>query len=68
MELLDAAGNVIPSYSRNESDPLYHDATAAEPTWSGKPQALDSIIGKTIRPRFCLRSAELYSFRSTATG
>lgn len=67
LELLDADGNVIPGYSRDESDPLYRDAIAGEPTWSGKPQDLDAMIGKTVRLRFCLRSAELYSFRSTAT-
>ena len=37
---------------------------AGIPSWSDQPQELDSLIGKTIRLRFFLRQAEIYSFQS----
>lgn len=64
-EILDADGNVLSAYSREDSVPLYRDATDAEPTWSDRPQSLGFLAGRTIALRFLLRSAEVYSFRAS---
>lgn len=62
-EILATDGSVMPGYSRDESNPLYRDATAADLTWGEDSARLDTLTGQTIAVRFLLRSAELYAFR-----
>jgi hypothetical protein len=74
VEVLDEDGNVVPGYSRAESVPLYRDAWrsellerngwGSEPTWSNRPQDLDTLIGKRVALRFLLRNAEIFAFRA----
>lgn len=62
--VLNEAGHAFPEYSRKYSDPIERDSVAVTPTWSDKPQDLDSLIGKKIRLRFFMRQADLYSFKA----
>lgn len=62
--VLNEAGQALPGYSRQNSDPIERDSVTATPIWSGKPQYLDSLIGKKIRLRFFMRQANLYSFKA----
>ncbi len=62
--ILDEDGDEIPGYENAASDVLAGDFPAGIPSWSDQPQELDSLIGKTIRLRFFLRQAEIYSFQS----
>ena len=64
LEVLDAAGAVIPGYARDQCGPLFGDAVRYEPTWSDAPQNLDALIGQRIALRFLLRSADLFAFRT----
>lgn len=62
--ILDETGQPLPGLSRTENDPIVTDVVAGEPTWSGRSQDLQHVIGKRIRLRFFLREAEIYSFRA----
>ncbi|MFN0172983.1 MAG: hypothetical protein ACKV22_41930 [Bryobacteraceae bacterium] len=62
-ELLDENGP-IPGYTYAESSLLNGDSLEGEPSWSGKPQNLDGLIGKKIRLQFYVRHADLFSFRA----
>ena len=64
--VLDKDGQEIPGYEQSESDILAGDFPAGVPSWSDKPQNLDPLIGQTIRLRFFLRQAEIFSFRSVS--
>jgi len=65
LEVLDENGEVIPGFSRDESQPFTGDSLDHEFHWtSGKD--LNSLVGNKIKLRFHLVNAELYSFR-TAT-
>ena len=64
-EILDEDGNTIPGYSRDDSDMLRRDGTAAEPTWSDQPQNLAALVGRKIALQLILRSAEIFAFRSS---
>ena len=64
--VLDKDGQEIPGYEHSESDILAGDFPAGVPSWSDKPQNLDPLIGQTIRLRFFLRQAEIFSFRSVS--
>ncbi|MFP6879487.1 MAG: hypothetical protein VCA34_00965, partial [Roseibacillus sp.] len=63
VELLDAQGNPIPSFS-GDAAKIYRgvDQLRMEPAW-GNQAGLSSLKGQWIRLRFHLDNARLYSFQ-----
>ena len=62
--ILDESGNPIRGYVESNCKPLEGDFPAGRPTWSQGEQNLDPLIGSTIRLRFFLKQAEIFSFRA----
>jgi len=60
--LLDADGNPLPGRSLAECDEIAGDSTAARVSWRGAWD-LSRLAGRTVRLRFALRRAKLYSFQ-----
>jgi len=60
VEVLDAAGNVIPSFSRDNCVAFSGDSTHAEIGWRGAD--LGSLSGQPVRFRFYVPNGSLYSF------
>lgn len=61
VEMLDAAGRVIPPFSREHSMPIHADGTRLPLTWQGVTD-LGALVGKPVRFRFLLTQGALYSF------
>jgi hypothetical protein len=61
MEVLDAAGKVIPPYSAENCLPVSGDGTRQSVGWKNAPD-LSSLAGRPVRFRFHLTQARLYSF------
>ena len=61
VEALDAAGKVIPPFSRENSVPLTADKTLLEVKWRGAAD-LAKLAGQPVRLRFHLKNGSLYSF------
>ena len=63
VEVLDAGGDSFPGFSVSEA--VRHrqvDQLRLEPAWRGR-QALSSLKGRTVRLRFHLENAAIYSFQ-----
>ena len=61
-ELLDAAdGRPVPGYSMDESLPVVVDEVDEPMRWKDKKD-VSELVGKTVRIRFSLLTAELYAF------
>jgi hypothetical protein len=65
--VLDQDGHSIPDFEDSKCVALAGDFPAGVPVWSEGSQDLDELVGRTIRLRFFLRQAEIFSFRSTLT-
>ncbi len=67
VEIQDVNGNPAPGLSLTESVPIWGDELEGKAGWihGGKVRAkpLRRVAGKTVRPRFVLQDADLYSFR-----
>ena len=61
-ELLNADGKPIDGFTKQDCDDLRADKIRHTVTWHGKKH-LDVLTGKTIKLKFYLRQAKLYSFR-----
>lgn len=61
VEALDAAGKVIPPFSRENSVPLTADKTLLEVKWRGAAD-LAKLAGQPVRLRFHLKNGSLYAF------
>ena len=63
VEVLDAGGDPIPGFTRNETQPLANaDGLRLQAAWQGQA-GLGALIGREIRLRFYLRDARLYAFQ-----
>jgi hypothetical protein len=62
--VLDEDGHEITNYTNSQSEVLAGDFLVGVPSWSGKPQDMDPLIGQTIRLRFSFKQTEIFSFRS----
>jgi len=62
VELQDAAGKPLPGYGAEDSEELFGDTLDRNVTWKEKPD-LSAIVGQTVRIRFVLRDADLYSYQ-----
>ena len=65
IEIQDATGKPIPGYSLDESIELIGDHIERNVPWKDD-RDLKSLAGRSIRLRFVLRDADLYSFRFSA--
>ena len=61
-ELQDAGGRPIPGYTLKDCDPITGDAISGTVTWKGNAN-LSALSDKTIRLRFVMNEADLYSLR-----
>jgi len=62
VELQDAAGQPLPGYSLGDCEELFGDTLDRAVAWGTKSD-LSSLVGRTVRVRFELRDADLYSFQ-----
>ena len=62
VELQDGRGRPMHGYKLSDCDELFGDTVDRIVTWQGKTD-VSSAIGKTVRLRFFLRDADLYSFQ-----
>ena len=62
VEILDAAGRVVPGFGRTESDGLHGNHIRGVVTWKGNAN-LSSLEGRTVRLRFLGQSLRLYAFQ-----
>ena len=60
VEVLDDQGNPIPDYERGDCEPVEKDATAIAVRWQDAD--LRGLAGRTVRFKFYLNEASLYSF------
>jgi hypothetical protein len=61
IELLDAKGNVIDGYSKDDCISYTGDAVKAQIKWNGK-NSLSELKGKAIKARFYVTDGSLYAF------
>jgi hypothetical protein len=61
VEVLDAAGTVMPGFSATACVPVQGDATSQAVGWKGSPN-LGVLAGSEVRFRFLLRQGSLYAF------
>ena len=62
VELQDEYGKPLPGHALNDCEELFGDTIDRGVTWNTNPN-LSSIVGQTIRIRFVLRDADLFSFQ-----
>ena len=62
VELQDGRGRPMHGYKLSDCDELFGDTVDRIVAWQGKTD-VSSAIGKTVRLRFLLRDADLYSFQ-----
>lgn len=62
IELQDSDGQPLPGYSLDDCDPIKGDSISEIVTWNEKSD-LSQVAGKTIRVRFVMNEADLYSLR-----
>ena len=62
VELQNEAGKPLTGYSLEDCDELFGDTLDRVVTWQGK-QDVSSLAGRTVKMRFALRDADLFSFR-----
>ena len=67
VEVLDADLGSLPGFSAGDCDPVTGDDTRRIVSWRGR-RDLKALAGKTVRLRFHLRNAALYSFQFTTEG
>ena len=60
-EVLDAAGRVVPGYSRRDCQPIQGDDTCAAVRWSGN-RDLAALAGQAVKFRFLLTGGSIWSF------
>lgn len=60
VEILDEQRNPLPGYERANCEPIANDATAIAVQWRGVD--LSRLAGRTVRLKFYLNKARLYSF------
>lgn len=62
VEIQDADGRPLPGYSLEECPPIFGDTVARAVTWNAGSD-VSSLTGKTIRLRFFLKDADVFSFQ-----
>jgi hypothetical protein len=62
VELQDEAGKPIPGFSLGDCEELFGDTLERTVVWTSTAE-LRSLVGKSVRIRFVLRDADLFSFQ-----
>lgn len=62
VEIQDEAGNPIPGFKLEDSDPIFGDSIQRTVTWNGAKD-VSALSGRPVRLRVQLRDADLYSFQ-----
>ncbi|MCH2125648.1 MAG: hypothetical protein MK165_12690 [Pirellulaceae bacterium] len=62
VELQDAQGQPLPGFQLKDCDELFGDTLDRKVSWQGNTD-VSSVAGKTVRLRFSLHDADLYSFQ-----
>lgn len=62
IEIQDATGTPIPGFTLDDCSPVFGDAIERTVTWKNG-RDVGKLAGKSVRLRFVLRDADLYSFR-----
>jgi len=63
VELQDASGKPIPGYSLADCEEVFGDSTARTVQWKKQGTDVSSIAGQTVKLRFVLKDADLYSLK-----
>lgn len=61
VEILDETGKPLSGFVKADCDAFGGDTIRHTVTWRGE-SGLSELAGKSVRLRFCLRGAKLYSF------
>lgn len=62
VEILDAHGKPLPGFARADSPEIYGDEIERTATWKAGAD-LSPLTGQSVRLRFVMKDADLYSFR-----
>jgi hypothetical protein len=62
VELQDEQGKPLPGHALSDCEELFGDTIDRGVTWKTK-SSLSPIVGQTVRVRFVLRDADLFSFQ-----
>lgn len=62
VEIQDAAGTPIPGFTLTDAETMYGDATEQKVAWNVGAD-VSRLVGTTVRLRFELKDADLFSFR-----
>ena len=62
VELQDQTGKPLPGYAIDDCEELFGDTLDRSVVWKSK-QDLSAIVGQTVRLRFVLRDADVFSFQ-----
>jgi len=63
VEIQTPGGKAVPGYSLAESHPLYGDSLDLKAAWTGKETDVRGLAGKSVRLRFRVEDADLFSYR-----
>ena len=63
VEIEDADGKPLPGYSLEDAHPLYGDSLDLKAAWKGRETDVGSLAGSTVRLRFRVEDADVYSYR-----
>lgn len=63
VEIQDESGRPIPGFTLDEAHELYGDSLNFVAAWKGKEANVGALTGKSIRLRFVVRDADLFSYR-----
>lgn len=63
VEIQDAGGKPIPGYSLADCEEVFGDSTARNVQWKKQGTDVSSIAGQTVKLRFVLKDADLYSLK-----
>ena len=63
VEIQDGAGTALPGYALEDAHELYGDALDLAAAWRGKETDVAALAGETVRLRFVVRDADLFSYR-----
>lgn len=62
VEILDADGQPVPGYTREDADEIIGDEIERIVTWKGN-RDVSALTGKPVRLRFIMKDADLYALR-----
>jgi hypothetical protein len=62
VEIQSSDGQPLPGFALTDCEPLFGDALERPVVWKGNPD-LRAVAGKTVRVRFELKDADLFSYR-----